>query len=68
MDRLPLCPPAEAGENVTLMVQLAPAAREVPQVLVWAKGTLAVMLVMLTAVAAVLVSVVVCAALVVPTP
>ena len=68
MDTLPRCRPAEIGENVTLMVQLAPAARLVPQVLVSAKGALVVMPVMLTAVAAVLVSVVVCAALVVPTP
>src|SRR5579859_1557501 len=68
MDRVPVCPPAEIGENVTLMVQLAPAARLVPQVLVSAKGALVVMPVMLTAVAAVLVIVVVWAALVVPTP
>ena len=50
------------------MVQLAPAAREVPQVLVSAKGALVVMPVMLIALAAVLVIVVVCAGLVVPTP
>lgn len=30
--------PAEAGVKVTEIAQLAPAARELPQVLVWAKS------------------------------
>jgi hypothetical protein len=40
---------AAVGVKVTVMVQLAPAARLVPQVLVWAKSPLAVMLLRLKA-------------------
>ena len=47
------------------MEQLAPAATEAPQVLVWAYGALAAMLVMFSAAVPELVSVTVCAALVV---
>ena len=57
--------PAAVGVNVTLMEQLAPAAREAPQVLVWEYGALATMLVMFSAPVPELVSVTVCAALVV---
>ena len=57
--------PVAVGVKVTVMVQLAPAATEVPQVLVWAYGALAAMLVMLSAPVPPLVSVTVCAALVV---
>jgi len=57
--------PVAVGVNVTLMVQLAPAATELPQVLVWAYCALAAMLVTLSAAVPVLVSVTVCAALVV---
>ena len=57
--------PVAVGVKVTVMVQLAPAATEVPQVLVWAYCALAVMLVMLRAPVPPLVSVTVCAALVV---
>ena len=57
--------PVTVGVNVTLMEQLAPAAREAPQVLVWAYGALATMLVMVRAAVPELVSVTVCAALVV---
>ena len=53
------------GVKVTLMVQLAPAATEAPQVLVWEYGALAVMLVMFSAAVPELVSVTDCAALVV---
>jgi len=53
------------GVKVTLMEQLAPAATETPQVLVWAYCALATMLVMLRAAAPELVSVTVFAALVV---
>jgi len=57
--------PVAVGVNVTLMEQLAPAATEAPQVLVWAYGALAAMLVMFSAAVPELVSVTVCAALVV---
>jgi hypothetical protein len=43
----PVRVPAAVGLKVTLSVQLAPAARLEPQVLVWEKSPLAVMLVML---------------------
>ena len=43
---VPLRGPAAVGLKVTRMVQLAPPARLVPQLLVWAKSPLAVMLVM----------------------
>ena len=59
--------PVAVGVNVTLMEQLAPAATETPQVLVWAYCALAVILVMVSAAVPELVSVTVCAALVVPT-
>ena len=57
--------PAAVGVKVTLMEQLAPAAREAPQVLVWEYGALAAMVVMFSAAVPELVSVTVCAALVV---
>ena len=57
--------PAAVGVKVTLMEQLAPAATEAPQVLVWAYCALAAMLVMVSAPVPALVSVTVCAALVV---
>ena len=59
--------PVAVGVNVTLIVQLAPAATEVPQVLVWAYCALAAMLVTLSAAVPEFVSVTVCAALLVPT-
>ena len=59
--------PVAVGVNVTLMEQLAPAATEAPQVLVSAYCALAAMLVMFSAAVPELVSVMVCAALVVPT-
>ena len=57
--------PAAVGVKVTLMEQLAPAATEAPQVLVWAYGALATMVVIFSAAVPPLVSVTVCAALVV---
>ena len=57
--------PAAVGVKVTLMEQLAPAATEAPQVLVWAYGALATMLVMVSAPVPELVRVTDCAALVV---
>jgi hypothetical protein len=61
---------ADAGEKVTEMVQLAPAASDSPQVFVWAKSAAFVpaiaMLVIDSAALPVLVSVAVCAALVAP--
>jgi len=69
-DSVALRPVAEAGVNVTEMEQLAPAARDVPQVLVWAKSLgsepVIVMPVMASAALPVLESVAVCAAVVVP--
>jgi hypothetical protein len=44
---VPLLPLAAVGVKVALRVQLAPAATLEPQVLVWEKSPLAVMLVML---------------------
>jgi hypothetical protein len=67
MLRVPVRVPDAVGVNVTLMVQLAPAATELPQVLVWAKSPLAEMLVRLSEALPVLESVTDCAALVVPT-
>ena len=55
--------PVAVGVKVTLIVQFAPAATDVPQVLVWAYCVLAEMLVMLRAAVPPLVSVTVCAAL-----
>ena len=57
--------PTAVGVKVTLMEQLAPAAREAGQVLVWAYGALAAMLVMFSAAVPPLDNVTVCAALVV---
>ena len=57
--------PEAVGVKVTLMEQLAPGATEAPQVLVWAYGALAAMLVIFNAAVPPLVSVTVCAALVV---
>ena len=67
--RVPVTVPALAEVNVTLTVQLAPAARLAPQVLVWAKLALgeAAMLEMLSEAVPELVTVTVCAALVTPT-
>src|SRR5439155_19507578 len=62
-ERLPSC----VGVNVTLIVQLAPAAIEPPQTLVSEKSPLAVMLVIVRAAAPVLLRVRVWAPLVVPT-
>jgi hypothetical protein len=57
--------PAAVGVKVTLMEQLAPAATEAGQVLVWEYGALTTMVVMFSAAVPELVSVTVCAALVV---
>ena len=57
--------PTAVGVKVTLMEQLAPAAREAPQVLVWEYGALATMVVMFRAAVPELVSVTDCAALLV---
>ena len=57
--------PVAVGVKVTVMVQLAAGATEVPQVLVWAYGALAAMLVRLSVAVPELVRVTVCAALVV---
>src|SRR5947209_167263 len=63
--------PSAAGVKLTLTVQLAPAGTNVPQVFVWAKSpglAPAILIVeMLMAALPLLVSVMVCAALVAPT-
>ena len=67
MVRVPLVGPMTVGENVTLIVQKALAARLPPQLLVWPKLTLVAMLVMVNWALPVLVRVMGCAALVDPT-
>ena len=57
--------PTAAGVNVTLIEQFPPAATELPQVFVWAYCALAAILVTLSAALPPLVSVTVCAALLV---
>jgi ABC-type sulfate transport system permease component len=57
MVRLPVLVPVAVGLKVTLMVQLALAATLEPQVLVWEKSPLGVMLVMLRVALPVLLSV-----------
>src|SRR5713226_4780622 len=66
MLKLPVRVPDAVGVNVTLMLQLAPAATELPQVFVSTKSPLAAILVIVRAALPVLDSVTVCAALVVP--
>ena len=64
---VPVRVPAPVGVKVTLMVQLTPAARLLPQLLLWEKSPLAVMELMLMELAVSLVAVTVCGALLVPT-
>src|SRR6266851_5517223 len=67
MLKVPVRVPDAVGVNVTPMVQLAPAATELPQVFASAKSPLAaILLVIVRAALPVLDSVTVCAALVVP--
>lgn len=70
MVSVPVLLPRALGVIVTLMLQLAPAATEVPHVLVCAKSPLLVpviaMLLMVSAASPLLVSVTVCAALATP--
>jgi hypothetical protein len=58
--------PPDTGLKVTEIVQLAPALTVVPQLLVWEKSPLAVMLEMVSEALPVLVRVTVCAVLLVP--
>jgi len=67
MLRVPVRVPPAAGLKVTEMVQLAPALTVLPQVLVWEKSPLAVMLERVSEALPVLVSATVCAPLLVPT-
>src|SRR2546426_3829375 len=62
----PVLKPAVVGLKVTLMVQLAPAATLLPQLLAWAKSPLAAMLAMFNTAVPLLVSVDVWDGLVVP--
>ena len=64
---VPVRVPAPVGVKVTLMVQLTPAARLLPQLLVWEKSPLVVMELMLMELAVSLVAVTVCGALLLPT-
>jgi hypothetical protein len=66
MVTLPVLAPVAVGENVTLTVQELFAAIDEPQVLVWAKGPLAVMDETAAAALVELATVTLCAALVVP--
>ena len=63
----PVFEPEEDGVNVTLIVQLACTAREVPQVLLWVKSPVAAMLVIVRGAEPVLVKTTCCAALAIPT-
>ena len=63
---LPVWVPPAIGLKVTLIVQLAPALTLLPQVLVWEKSPLAVMLEIVSGALPVLVSVTGCALLLVP--
>ena len=67
MVKEPLREPLAVGVKVTLRVQLAPAARLEPQVLVWEKSSLSVMLEIVRAALPSFLSVIVSAELVVPT-
>src|SRR5215472_13335393 len=64
---LPVRVPRAVGVKVTLITQLVPGASEAPQVLVWANSPVAWMPLKVMGILPVLVSVSVCAALVVPT-
>jgi hypothetical protein len=64
---VPVSVPVVVGLNVTLIVQLAPAAKLEPQLFVSAKLALVAMLLIVRLVVPVLVSVTGCAVLVVPT-
>src|ERR1700680_543878 len=55
--KLPFCVPGAVGRNVTLIVQEAPGANEVPQLLVWLYGAVTAILLIVRAVVPVLVSV-----------
>lgn len=69
MVTVPVLVPVAVGVKVTLIMQLAPATREVPQLLVWPKSPLTPILppVMERGAVPLLVSVKICALLVVPT-
>src|ERR1051326_8684049 len=54
---VPVRVPVAVGVNVTLIVQLAPAKTEVPQVLIWEKSPLVEMLLMVSVALPLLVSV-----------
>ena len=60
----PTALPAVVGVKVTLMVQIPPAVRDEPQVLVCAKGAVAVIEARVRVAVPVLVTVTICAALV----
>src|SRR5579862_3649870 len=67
IEMVPWAAPFFVGEKVALIVHVAPAATEEPQVEVAANSALALMEAILNAVVAVLVSLTVCGLLVVPT-
>ena len=65
--RVPVCVPGAVGLNVTLIVQLAPVLKLLPQLFVCEKSPLAVMLEMVSETVPVLVRVTACALLLFPT-
>jgi len=67
MVTVPVRVPVVVGVKLTLIVQLAPATTEDPQVLLWAKSPLGMRPLIVSVAFPVLLSVTACAALVVPT-
>ena len=67
MLKVPEREPVAVGVNVTLMLQLVPAANATPQLLLCAKSPLAVMLLIVSGPVPVLLSVAVCGAPAAPT-
>jgi hypothetical protein len=68
MERLLLKSPSVVGANVTFIVHVAPAERLEPQVLVWVKGSATPIPMRRRAAEPVLLNVMACPALAVPTP
>ncbi len=65
-DRVPLSVPRTVGVKVTLMEQLAPAAKEVPQLFVWLKSPVVLKPVIVSGAPPVFDKLTLCAALEVP--
>jgi hypothetical protein len=67
METLLVKSPSVVGANVTVMVQVAPAARLEPHVLIWVKGSATAIPSMLSLAEPVLLKVMACPLMVVPT-